>query len=117
MIQHVVLINFRHGVPESVRHQCLMGLRELASLVPGLTNWRVGLNMTTAQRAWDMSVTGEFATLDDVAAYKGTRRTGTPSNSSTATPPRRSASISTRRRRSQSFTRRHDHDSDAAARD
>ena len=70
MIQHVVLINFRHGVPESVRHKCVMRLRELASLVPGLTNWRVGLNMTIAQRACDMSVTGEFATLDDVAAYR-----------------------------------------------
>jgi Stress responsive A/B Barrel Domain len=70
MIQHVVLVNFRHGVPESMRQQCVVRLRELAWLVPGLTNWRVGLNMTTMMRAWDMSVTGEFATLDDVAAYR-----------------------------------------------
>jgi hypothetical protein len=70
MIQHVVLVNFRHGVPESMRHECVMRLRELAGLVPDMKNWRVGLNMTTVLRAWDMSVTGEFATLDDVAAYR-----------------------------------------------
>ena len=94
MIQHVVLVNFRHGVPESMRHECVMRLRELAGLVPDMKNWRVGLNMTTVLRAWDMSVTGEFATLDDVAAIAHTLRTRTPSDSSMASPPRRSASTS-----------------------
>jgi hypothetical protein len=50
MIQHVVLVNFRHGVPESMRHECVMRLRELAGLVPDMKNWRVGLNMTTVLR-------------------------------------------------------------------
>jgi hypothetical protein len=40
MIRHVVMINFRHGVPESARHLCVATLRELANLVPGLANWR-----------------------------------------------------------------------------
>ncbi|BBX95294.1 Dabb family protein [Mycobacterium lacus] len=70
MIQHVVLINFRHGVPEATRRECVARLRELATLVPGLSNWRVGTNLTTMTRAWDMSLIGEFASLADVAAYR-----------------------------------------------
>src|ERR1700682_1045087 len=69
MIQHVVLINFRHGIPADTRWECVRRLRELATLVPGLTNLRVGLNATTMERAWDMSVTAEFAALEEMAAY------------------------------------------------
>ena len=69
MIQHVVLINFRHGIPSDTRCECARRLRELATLVPGLTNLRVGLNATTMERAWDMSVTAEFATLEEMTAY------------------------------------------------
>jgi hypothetical protein len=69
MIQHVVLINFRHGIPAETRCECVRRLRELATLVPGLNNLRVGLNVTTIDRAWDMSITAEFATLEEVTAY------------------------------------------------
>jgi hypothetical protein len=69
MIQHVVLINFRHGIPAETRWECVRRLREVATLVPGLTNLRVGLNVTTMERAWDMSVTAEFANLGDMTAY------------------------------------------------
>ncbi|BBX74464.1 Dabb family protein [Mycobacterium shinjukuense] len=70
MIQHVVLINFRHGVPETTRQQCVARLRELANLIPGLSNWRVGTNLTTMTRAWDLALVGEFDTLDDMTAYR-----------------------------------------------
>jgi hypothetical protein len=69
VIQHVVLINFRHGIPAETRWECVCRLRELATLVPGLTNFRVGLNMTTMDRAWDMSVTAEFVSLEEMTAY------------------------------------------------
>jgi hypothetical protein len=69
MIQHVVLINFRHGIPAETRWECVRRLREVATLVPGLTNLRVGLNVTTMERTWDMSVTAEFANLGDMTAY------------------------------------------------
>jgi|ERR1700694_1825740 len=69
MIVHVVLINFRHGIPADTRWECVRRLRELATLVPGLTNLRVGLNVTTKEHAWDMSVTAEFATLEEMTAY------------------------------------------------
>jgi hypothetical protein len=69
MIQHVVLINFRHGIPQGTRWECVRRLRELPTLVPGLTNFRVGLNVTTKEHAWDMSVTAEFPTLEEVTAY------------------------------------------------
>jgi hypothetical protein len=70
MIQHVVLINFRHGVPEHTRHECADRLRALAELVPGLGNWRVGANRSTLARAWDLGVTGEFASIEDMLAYR-----------------------------------------------
>jgi hypothetical protein len=70
MIQHVVMINFRLGVPESARRRCVTRLRELVDLVPGLANWRVGTNLTAMTRAWDMALTGEFATLEDMLAYR-----------------------------------------------
>ena len=38
--------------------------------MPGLTNWRGGTNLTTMTRAWDMALTGEFATLEDMLAYR-----------------------------------------------
>jgi hypothetical protein len=69
MIVHVVLINFRHGIPADVRCECVRRLRELAILVPGLTNFRVGLNVTTMDGAWDMSVTAEFTALEEMTAY------------------------------------------------
>jgi hypothetical protein len=69
MIVHVVLINFRNGIPADTRWECVGRLRELATLVRGLTNLRVGLNVTTMERAWDMSVTAEFAALEDMTAY------------------------------------------------
>jgi hypothetical protein len=69
MIQHVVVINFRHGIPADTRCECVRRLRELATLVPGVTNLRVGLNATTLDRSWDMSLTAEFATLEDMTAY------------------------------------------------
>jgi Stress responsive A/B Barrel Domain len=69
MIVHVVLINFRHGIPVDTRWECVRRLRELTTLVPGLTNLRAGLNVTTMERAWDMSMTAEFAALDEMTAY------------------------------------------------
>jgi hypothetical protein len=69
MIQHVVLINFRHGIPADTRWECVRRLRELATLVPGLTKLRVGLNVTTMERAGDMSITAEFAALEEMVAY------------------------------------------------
>jgi hypothetical protein len=69
MIVHVVLINFRHGILADTRWECVRRLRELATLVPGLTNLRVGLNVTTLDHAWDMSLTAEFAALEEMTAY------------------------------------------------
>jgi hypothetical protein len=69
MIVHVVLINFRYGIPADTRWECVRRLRELATLVPGLTNLRVGLNVTTMDHAWDMSLTAEFAALEEITAY------------------------------------------------
>lgn len=70
MIQHVVLVNFRTGVPHDVRQECARRLRDLEHTVPGLKAWRVGLNVTTADRAWDMGLTAEFENLEQVAAYR-----------------------------------------------
>ncbi|MGW4241703.1 Dabb family protein [Nocardia sp. NPDC004722] len=70
MIQHVVLINFRHGVPQNTRAECVRRLRELETLVPGLRRWRVGDNLSSLARAWDVALTGEFDRLEDVFAYR-----------------------------------------------
>lgn len=70
MIQHVVLVNFRPDTPTDTRHECVRRLRELAELVPGLNEWRVGLNLTDLNRSWDMALTGQFESLDDVFAYR-----------------------------------------------
>jgi hypothetical protein len=50
MIQHVVLINFRHGIPADTRWECVRRLRELATLVPGLTGIFLGASLGRSVR-------------------------------------------------------------------
>jgi hypothetical protein len=69
VIAHVVLINFRHVIPSDTRWESVRRLRERATHVPGLTNFRVGMNATTAEHAWDLSVTADFEGLDEMTAY------------------------------------------------
>lgn len=70
MIQHVVLVNFRTGVPQEDRSRCVHELRTLQERVPGLRAWRVGLNRTVMDRAWDLGLTGEFDSVDAMLAYR-----------------------------------------------
>jgi hypothetical protein len=70
MIQHVVLINFRHGVTEEQRQECVRRLRRLSGVVPGLRTWRVGCNVAPLERAWDLGLTAEFDDVDAVLAYR-----------------------------------------------
>ena len=70
MVRHVVLFRW---VPEVVPAQVEALAAALAALpgqIPEIRSYQFGPDLGAATGNWDYAVTGEFASLDDQAAYR-----------------------------------------------
>ena len=71
MIRHIVMWKFRPGT-EAEQAQFLEGLRALQGVVPQLLASEVAVNV--GRDNYDAVLVGEFATLEDLEAYKNDPR-------------------------------------------
>lgn len=69
MIVHIVLFKLKEGTPENVEaaRAVLEGLR---GKIPVLRRLEVGADVLRTERSYDLALTAEFDTLDDLQAYQ-----------------------------------------------
>ena len=69
MVMHIVMFRFQEGVSEAIKEEVKLQIEQLAELVPGLLNIKVGLNFAQEERAMDMVLISHFADRDDLDFY------------------------------------------------
>ena len=67
-VEHIVLLEFNDGVTDDQIEECITGLRDLESAVPGITGIRAGKNFS--DRAGNITHAA-IVTLTDKAALAG----------------------------------------------
>ena len=71
MIRHIVMWKFRPGT-EKEQEEFLTGLRNLQGVIPQLLKSEVAVNVAPGN--YDAVLVSEFASLEDLAAYKNDPR-------------------------------------------
>lgn len=69
MIQHITLIYFKDGTSEDQRQAVLAAFRKLPALIPGVKNFRVGLDLQLLEGNAGLAVLAEFDSQGDFLAY------------------------------------------------
>jgi hypothetical protein len=70
MIRHILLFRFNESVEQSVRDDAINRLHKLGDICPTIGKWTIGVNFAESPSAHDVVEIGDFATLEDLDAYK-----------------------------------------------
>ena len=69
MVMHIVMFQFQKGTSETIKEEIKQQIEELADLVPGLLNIKVGHNFAQEDRAMDMVLISHFESKEDLDFY------------------------------------------------
>ncbi|MCM3173367.1 MULTISPECIES: Dabb family protein [unclassified Paenibacillus] len=69
MIKHIVLFKMKDRSPERIEEAANV-LRNLQGKIDVLVSLDVGVDVLRSDRSFDISLTAEFASLDDLQAYQ-----------------------------------------------
>ena len=67
MIQHLCLINFTGPLDAATKSEIIAAYNKLPALIPGIKNFRVGIDCGLLEGNADLGITAEF---DDEEAFK-----------------------------------------------
>lgn len=70
MIRHTLLFKFNESAGEETRVEAVRRLRQLGELCPTIDNWSIGINFADSPSAYDVVEIGDFASIEDLDAYK-----------------------------------------------
>jgi hypothetical protein len=73
MIKHIVMIRLKGDDPDQKKQAAIelkASIDGLLGVVPELISMEVGLNMNTKPSAYDLVLTSEFKTMEDLDSYR-----------------------------------------------
>lgn len=70
MIRHILLFRFNQGVERTTKDEVVSRLRQLEELCPTIGKWTIALNFADSPSAHDVVEIGDFASVEDLEAYK-----------------------------------------------
>ena len=69
MVVHIVMFKFKEENKEANIQAVVVRLNALVALVPSLISMEVGVNFTSSERAFDLSLYSTFETKEELEAY------------------------------------------------
>ncbi|MFT5033085.1 MAG: hypothetical protein ACI89D_001984 [Bermanella sp.] len=69
MIQHLCLINFKHDLDAATQQQVIAAYNKLPALIPGITNFKCGMDRQLLEGNSHFGIVAEFESEDAFKAY------------------------------------------------
>ncbi len=70
MIRHILLFRFNEDIDQVIRTEMVERLQGLEELCPTIGKWSIGVNFADSPSAYDVVEIGDFASREDLDAYK-----------------------------------------------